>query len=383
MLDQSEICRQFLAAMLTRESMLLAGKSLVGDEQWHRCDVTNISHGNNDGSYKLCLDGPAPWGLFRNWTDGKGVESWRGELSRALTEAERHELERRIEQQHIEHEKEATERAAEARTKAEAIWENAEEATVDHPYLFRKKINPHGLRVNEYGDLLVPMYHPDYEGIVNLQTINETGAKWYLRGGQAKGCYFRIPGKLAPVSLTEGFATGASINEAVGCLVLVGFSAGNLEAVAKAVRAELNNADAAIWKGHEAVAEEQGRQHARRETLVDIEVVIAADDDWKTKNNPGLMAALKAARAARARVAVPSFVATQRQDGDTDFNDVACLYGAEAVKEDIAAALEPNALMEEALLADPNSAFRRRLPDSRLRRRERRTADRAEKERRR
>jgi putative DNA primase/helicase len=302
----------------------------------------------------LCLDGPAPFGLYRNRTDGKGVESWHGNLSRQLTEEERRDLERRIAQQRAEHEKEAAERAAEARDRAQEIWDNAQCAPADHPYLKRKKIAVHGLRVSEDGHLLFPMYDPD-DQLANLQFVSDDGSKWFLKGGRAKGCYFRIPGKLGPVVLAEGVATGASIAEAVGCLVLVAFSAGNLEPVATAIRRELNNADAAIWKGHEEVAEAQGLEHARRETLVDIEIIIAADDDWKTKGNPGVMAALKAARAARARIAVPVF--EERKNGDTDFNDLAVAHGADAVKRDIAAAPEPNDLMEKKLLADPYAAF--------------------------
>jgi hypothetical protein len=68
------------------------------------------------------------------------------------------------------------------------------------------------------------------------------------------------------------------------------------------------------------------------------------------------MAALRAARAARARVAVPLF-GDRREDGDTDFNDLAVAHGAEAVKENIAAAAEPDDLMEKLLLADPYAAF--------------------------
>ncbi len=352
MVDHADIQQQFLAAMLTRELTLAGDKSLVSDGRWHRCNASNKP---DDGTYKLDLDAPVPWGLYRNWTDGRGVESWHGTTSRPLTEAERQDLERRIAQQRAEHERETAELAAQARDKAEAIWTRAEDAPADHAYLKRKQIKPHGLRVSD-GRLLVPMYDPDGE-LANLQFISDDGSKWYLKGGRAKGCYFRIPGKLGPIVLAEGFATGASINEAVGCLVLVALSAGNLEPVATAIRRELSNADADIWKAHEEVAGAEGLAHERRRTLVDIEVVVAADDDWKTKDNPGLMAALKAARAARARIAVPSFVAKERKDGDTDFNDMAVLYGKTAVADDIVAAVEPDALMAEALYGDPNSAF--------------------------
>lgn len=354
-MDHSEIQQQFLAAMLTRELTLSDGKSLVADGNWHRCNANNKPEKNDHGAYKLCVDGPTPWGLFRNWTDGQGVESWYAKQSRPLTEAERRELERRIEQQRIEHEKEAAALAAEVADKAQNIWDTAKDAPADHPYLKRKKIKSHGLQVSD-GRLIVPMMYGHNNKLVNLQFIAEDGSKWYLKGGRAKGAYFRIPGSVERrVVLVEGVATGASIAEAVGCLVVVAFSAGNLESVATAIRRELSNADADIWKAHVGVAEAEGLEHELRKTLVNIELVVAADDDWKTKDNPGLMAALKATRAARARVAVPVF--EKRKDGHTDFNDLAVAQGAEAVQKDIAAAVEPDVLMEKWLLADPHAAF--------------------------
>jgi phage/plasmid primase-like uncharacterized protein/predicted transcriptional regulator len=355
MLDRSETCRQFLAAMQTRELALSDGKHLITDGEWQRCDATNKPNGKNDGSYKLCLDGPVPWGLFRNWTDGKGVDYWRGAPSRALTEAERQELERRMEQVRIEDEKRAAERAAKARDEAHTRWHLAKEAPANHPYLKRKKIKPHGVRVND-GLLLVPMYDPDDDDIVNLQIIDEDGCKWYLRGGRAKGCFFRIPGNLDLVVEAEGFATGASINESMGCWVAVAFSVSNLAAVAAMIRIELKDADAFIWNARQEAAAERGLQCERRQTLIDTKFVIAADDDWKTKDNPGLMGALKAARAAHALVAIPDF-GKKRKDGETDFNDLACWeHGHKAVKACIDAAVEPDVLLEQRLLADPHSA---------------------------
>jgi putative DNA primase/helicase len=350
-----EASQQFLAAMQSRDLALSEGQQLVADGRWHRCDATNNGDGKNDGSYKLCLDGPAPWGLFRNWTDGKDVEYWRGGPSRPLTETEQQELERRIEQQRIAHEKDATERAAQARDKAQAIWAGAKDAPGHHPYLKAKKIAPHGVRVSKYDQLLVPMYDPGGT-LVNLQFIDDDGSKWFLKGGRTKGCYFRIPGKIGPVVATEGFATAASINEAIGCFVLAAFSASNLAAVATLLRKELNSTEAAIWKAHTDVAGAQDLEHERRPTFLDVEIIVAADDDWKTEGNPGLLAAINAGRVARARVAVPTFETKDRGERDTDFNDIACLYGKKAVEEDIAKAADPDALLEKKLLDDPHSA---------------------------
>ena len=352
----TDAIQPFLAAMQSRDLALADGKNLIDDSQWHRCTATNKGGRNNDGAYKLCLDGPVPWGLYRNWTDGGDVAYWRGDLGRPLTDAEHQELERRVAHQRREHEKEAAELADEARQEAQRIWGRANDASADHPYLKRKRVKPHGLRVNS-DQLLVPMYDPK-GALVNLQLIDGHGQKWFLKGGRAKGCYFQIDGKLGPIVVAEGFATAASINEATGYYVVVAFNASNMTPVATMARQAMNNIDSNIWRAHKKVADEGGLEHERRPTFFNAKLIIAADDDWKTKDNPGIMAALQAARDSRALVANPKFD-KNRKDSHTDFNDVAVLYDGKAVTDDIADAVEPQQLMEELLLADPHSAFGR------------------------
>jgi putative DNA primase/helicase len=95
----------------------------------------------------------------------------------------------------------------------------------------------------------------------------------------------------------------------MGYPVAVAFNAGNLEAVAKAMRRK----------------------------LPDLPMIICADDDSATDGNPGLTKARQAALATGAKVAVPDF-GDQRPEGATDFND---MVGLEAVAKAISAATEP------------------------------------------
>lgn len=120
-------------------------------------------------------------------------------------------------------------------------------------------------------------------------------AKKFLHGGRVTGCYFSIPANpkgAAALCICEGFATGASINEATGYPVAVAFNAGNLEAVARGMRAK----------------------------FPDLPLIICADDDVCTAGNPGLSKATAAAQTVGGRLAVP-FFGTDRPDGATDFND--------------------------------------------------------------
>ena len=69
-----------------------------------------------------------------------------------------------------------------------------------------------------------------------------------------------------------------------------------------------------------------------------------------------LLAALQAARAARALVAVPAF-GKDRREKEADFNYVAAVFGSNAVMEDIEKTDEPKQLLETRLKKDPHSAF--------------------------
>ena len=78
---------------------------------------------------------------------------------------------------------------------------------------------------------------------------------------------------------------------------------------------------------------------AIREAHPDVDLVIAADDDWKTEGNPGLTNANEAARAVNAKLAVPVWPKDRRGDADTDFNDLLLLDGPQAVRNCIERAL--------------------------------------------
>lgn len=328
--NTDENFRQFLAVMQSRNLSLTPGKQLIADGQWHRCDVTNKTHGNNDGSYVLYTDGPVPWGLYQNWTDGKDPDYWRGDRDRQLADAELEELDRRMEETRVEAERQAAEMAARAAERAKELWDRAKEASPDHPYLKQKKIKPHGVRVDECDRLLVPMYSPDGE-LVNLQLIDDEGSKCFLRRGRAKGCWFEITGQGGTVIAAEGFATAATIYEATGATVIAAFSASNLVSVADLIRSQMHRES--LWENF----------------------LIAADDDWKTKDNPGVMKGLAAARVATALIAIPKF-GKDRGDSQTDFNDLSVAFDLDAVKEDIERAVGPQILLEQKLVADPHSA---------------------------
>jgi putative DNA primase/helicase len=206
-------------------------------------------------------------------------------------------------------------KASEVAIKAQERWKGARSADESNPYLLAKNVLPYGLRV-EGKNLLIPCYRFDDEArspaISTLQTISPSGEKLFMAGGIKKGSFYEITNKEAPkdkLILCEGFATGASIFEATGISTVVCFDAGNLPAVAELIRAK----------------------------YPDFKLIIAADDDWKKNPNVGQLKANEAASKVGAHLAIPQFP-ENRCDKDTDFNDLARLSGANAVRLQIESA---------------------------------------------
>lgn len=295
-----------------RDAMAGAGfippDDLSDDGKLHRFNPTG-QRGDNAGWYVLHGDG-VPAGTFGNWRDDH-TQNWCGKPDTSLTEAERAANLKRIAQVQAEREADTAQRHQLAAESARTLWMGATPATASHPYLVRKGIQAHGAKISGDG-LLIPLR--DTTGTLHsLQAIAPSGEKRFHAGGRVKGCYFAIGkptgGKLI---VCEGFATGASLHEATGQAVAIAFNAGNLIDVATALRAKYPR----------------------------LSITIAADDDWKTTDNPGLSKATMAAQAVKGLLAVPTFTAG-RGDKDTDFNDLHQISGLDAVHAAIEAAQSP------------------------------------------
>lgn len=131
--------------------------------------------------------------------------------------------------------------SSEPEQKAAWIWEHATPAPADHHYLLRKGVKAYGLRLHKES-LVVPMRNVAGE-LKTLQFIlpqpKNGKDKLLLKDGQKAGSFFTI-GQLARAKvalLCEGYATGASLHEHTGIPVVVCIDAGNLEAVARVLRA--------------------------------------------------------------------------------------------------------------------------------------------------
>ena len=142
---------------------------------------------------------------------------------------------------------------------AQSLWEKAEPAQSSHKYLSKKKISPLDLRQNRRDGkdvLLVPLRDQDGK-LWSLQRIYPDGNKQFLKDGRSSGLMHTLGEPTPTRIIAEGFSTGASIHEATGHCVHIAFNCHNLKSVAESIRI----------------------------AHPDTDLVIAADDDWKTEEN--------------------------------------------------------------------------------------------------
>lgn len=275
---------------------------------FHRFPGIGKSNGNTAGWCKLFADERG--GVFGDYASGLS-EQWQAERdSGKQTQAERAAFREQVRKAQAESAAQRERDCEATAQRARKEWDAATPGGDDHPYLLRKGVRAHGLRVASDGQLLVPMRDAAGE-LRSLQRIapdlpaEGQSNKRYLPGPATPGCYHAI-GSLdgaAAICIVEGYVTGASVFEATGLPVAVAFDAGRLLAVAQALRAKFPS----------------------------MPIVLCADDDHRTEGNPGLAKAYEAARDVRGTLAVPDF-GPERADRQTDFNDMATARGPDAVR---------------------------------------------------
>ncbi len=187
---------------------------------------------------------------------------------------------------------------------ASQLWAKLD-LTGSSPYLERKQVKSWGVRFDK-DSIIVPLH--DAEGkLWSLQTIFHNGDKIFLKGGRKRGCFYPLGlfSETETLFICEGFATGASIYQAIQIPTVIAFDAGNLEPVITAIRAK----------------------------FPDKQIIICADNDqWKGKN-VGIESVEAIAAKYNYKVVWPEFTETVCKDNKpTDFNDLHVLQGIEEVK---------------------------------------------------
>lgn len=211
----------------------------------------------------------------------------------------------------------------EAAQRARTIWPKLPEVG-SSDYLKRKRVGGYGVRFTR-GSIAVPVCkfpigeNPSAPSLIGLQFIQADGFKKFLTGTAKQGSWHLV-GELAafasgdslgsPIFVAEGYATAATVHMATGRPCFVAFDAGNLKPVCDEIR----------------------------RVYPAFSIVICSDDDHLTPGNPGQAKAADAC-GEHDRVIKPLFPG-DRDDGDTDYNDLHCQHGLAFVRDQILEALD-------------------------------------------
>ncbi len=271
---------------------------IIADGRLHRINVIGDRRGTRNGWYVLYGNHPVV-GIFGCWKRNV-KKKWVMEYSRHWPTSALRALREREEL--LEQQLQANfQDSIRAQKKIAVLWQSAPKSHNCHGYLKRKRVKAFGLRY-ERGALLVPVMDAD-GGLHGLQRIWPNGDKRFMPGTILSGNFYLI-GEIVDktILLAEGYSTSATLHQVTGLACAVAFGAENLLLAARALRA--------AWPS--------------------CHIVICGDDDHMTPGNPGRTLAMEAAQDIGADIVMPCFPAG-RSLGDTDFNDLYRLGGAEAV----------------------------------------------------
>lgn len=308
----------------------------VLDGQRHYVPLVGQRGAEKSAAYRAYYDGSVPAGAIWNHKTGHVVK-WKAAGEHVPFSAE--QAQNLARDQAARAEQRRQERAAREIAAAQtAVWliEGTRPASPTHPYLAAKGVQPHGIRENLRGDLVMPLHDVDGH-IQSAQTIRPDGDKLYLRGARKQGLHYTM-GEIAPdqtVAIAEGFATAASFREATGATVVVALDTSNLAPVARSLR----------------------------ERYPETPLAMAADNDAHLPLRPGDRAMPNAGITKAQAIAdelglpvlaPPALPDRTAADRGTDWNDYARAHGPAAVRDLAAPILSRGAATMSETLSPPS-----------------------------
>ncbi|MFO5854020.1 LPD7 domain-containing protein, partial [Klebsiella pneumoniae] len=183
-----------------------------------------------------------------------------------------------------------------------------------------------GLKADERGNVVIPLFNADGE-FRTLERIWSDGSKHLEKDGQAWGSFFVVGGQLKDgdnLLYAEGYATAASISEAINQPVIMTVNAGNMVEVA-------------------------GRL---KDTFPNSTHYFLADNDIYKDENVGLEKATEAAELTAGHVLVPAF--SNPKEGLTDYNDLHVSEGLEQVRLQVEGAINQMNRVDTMPTDNPN-----------------------------
>lgn len=263
---------------------------IIQDGKIHRYP-TNGKPGDKAGWYALRGDGLAA-GIFGCWRSGVS-NTWHASNLHNLTQKERQAHQERLRHLEQQREEETARGYEEAAARAAEIWESGAPADAAHLYLVQKGVQANGLRLyrgdlriagkSVDGALLVPLRDVDGK-LWSLEFICADGEKRFLPGGRKQGCFHalkHISESVTDVCIVEGYATGASVQQAVDLPVVIAFDAGNLTAVAQTIKGNHPHACIRICGDNDKSGIGQNKAREAAQAVNGITVLPETEgDDW-------------------------------------------------------------------------------------------------------
>ncbi|MFI3271771.1 MAG: zincin-like metallopeptidase domain-containing protein [Pseudomonadota bacterium] len=313
--------REEFAVTLKSIGCIVDGEHPIMDGEHHRIAVDSDAPGQKSGFYVGHLDG-RPAGYAINNRSGE-EERWKSTgVEVAKTEAEQKAWQATCDARRAERAEALAQKHEETAQRVKDQLGGMQAVKVPTPYMLAKNINPQvGAYVAQNGTTCIPAQDADGK-VWTMQYINEDGTKRFAQNGKKEGCFHIVGGAEAireakVLIVAEGYATAASISDALGVTTVAAFDAGNLAPVLKSLHQQ----------------------------YPDKALVVAGDDDRHLEASVGNIGRVKAEKAANtvgAKCVFPVFNKGEEGKGFTDFNDMAVksAFGAEGVRRQLMPVIE-------------------------------------------
>lgn len=351
----SGITDEFIAWMHSVGCGPARASDVKADDVRHDYQIQGDKPGVKKGRYRLKIDGDVAVAWCLNYRNADLVHKFSPKTPKNYTPEEKRDFKKKLEAEQAAAEKKVREEREDFQRKAKLYWDTLPIATSDHPYLTRKKIQPHGIRID--GDkLIIPMYRDGR--IACIQTIWANGDKKFVfwegdsivSGASSHATHYPIASRdddKSRILIVEGYATGASVREATGFPVIVAFSASGLLSAAEFYRRKYPDAQIILccdndqWRWDPALK----IKHCEKGLVMDD---IPGDDiRWKNWRRQGWLQNIGREKAEQAAAAIggayviwPDF-AEDDADKNSDFNDWAVIHGLDSVRDRILKIPEP------------------------------------------
>ena len=304
-----EITAQVLELMRQLNCEPRDNYTLKLDGQIHRYPIIGDKYGQTTGAYCIFTDNwPAGW--LHNWRTGEHV-TWSFDRNRLdddgrvyfSDEKKYQEMLEKSRQHQLEVQEKLKQEQAEASERTRILFESLPPAPDNFHYFGVKNVRNFGLHYHKQSNCIAVPLHDINGRFVSLQWINEEGDKRFVSGCPIRGAFFAVALDTLkgnpdyPILICEGYATLATIYEAVHYPVVAAMNCHNILPVTEALK----------------------KKYPKRK------IIIMADNDLHNEVNSGLNCANEACEKFHLDgVVFPKF---SRKETGTDWNDYCALHG--------------------------------------------------------